>query len=308
MNSLDFSIIVLCYNPDYTKLIQTLNSVFKQEGITYEVVICDDGSKINYCSELTNWIVKQNLNINIKYVFNKENRGTIINYLSGIEIAEGKYIKPISPGDYLYAKDTLKHYYDVFEINSADIVFSDAIYYSKNNLLKIKQYPESRLIFNVRYLKQLYLVYGSFFLGATLCTKKDVIKKYLNYVKDEVLFLEDFSMMTLALLDNIKIYGIEYPCIWYEYGEGISTNSKGNERIKKDSVKMIEILLNTYPNNKYVKKMVRLNKIKEKKSVRKYIAILFNFPLLYLYKLLAKTILKQKTYETSIEEMNNMIR
>lgn len=307
MCCLDFSVIVLCYNPNYESLIKTIVSIIKQKEVSFEIIICDDGSKIYYESNLNRWFSEHSCNIPIKYVFNQENRGTIINYLSGIQVAEGKYIKPISPGDYLFDSHTLQTYKNEFENYKSDIVFADAIYYSNDTILKKRQYPETRLIFNTDKLQKLYCIYGFYFLGATICATKKILVKYLNIVKGKVLYLEDYSMMTMALLDGVSIKGIERPCVWYEYGDGISTNSKGNKRINDDSEAMRKVLSNLYPANEIVKKMLLFNDIRLKSSVKKCIGYLIHFPQIYYLKICSKTIYKQKQYYISKDEMNKMI-
>lgn len=307
MGCLDFSVIVLCYNSNYESLIKTIISIAKQKEVSFEIIICDDGSKHNYETELSMWFSEHSFNIPVKYVFNHKNRGTIINYLSGIQVADGKYIKPISPGDYLFDNYTLQSYKIIFEDKNSDIVFSDSIYYSNNTILKKRQYPETRLIFHPDKLSELYCIYGFYFLGATICATKKVLDKYLNIVKGKVLYLEDYSMLTMALLDGATITGVESPFIWYEFGGGISTNPKGNMRINDDSETMRKVLSDLYPGNEIVKKMNLFNNIRLMKGIQKYKGYLFKFPRIYYLKVCSKTIYKQKRYRVSIDEMNKMI-
>lgn len=307
MDCLDFSVIVLCYNPNYESLIKTIVSIIKQKEVSFEIIICDDGSRLNYESKLKRWFSEHSFNTPVKYVFNQENRGTIINYLSGIQVADGKYIKPISPGDYLFDSHTLELYKNIFKSTKSDIVYSDAVYYSNDAIVKKRQYPETSLIFNTDKLPELYCIYGFYFLGATICATKRVLVKYLNIVEGKVLYLEDYSMMTMALLDGTCINGVERPCIWYEYGDGISTNSKGNKRINDDSETMRTMLSNLYPENEIVKKMLIFNDIRQKSGIKKYIGYLIHFPQIYYLKVCSKTIYKQKQYNISIDEMNKMI-
>ena len=307
MDCLDFSVIVLCYNPNYESLIKTIVSIIKQKEVSFEIIICDDGSRLNYESKLKRWFSEHSFNTPVKYVFNQENRGTIINYLSGIQVADGKYIKPISPGDYLFDSHTLELYKNIFKSTKSDIVYSDAVYYSNDAIVKKRQYPETSLIFNTDKLPELYCIYGFYFLGATICATKRVLVKYLNIVEGKVLYLEDYSMMTMSLLDGTCINGVERPCIWYEYGDGISTNSKGNKRINDDSETMRTMLSNLYPENEIVKKMLIFNDIRQKSGIKKYIGYLIHFPQIYYLKVCSKTIYKQKQYNISIDEMNKMI-
>ena len=44
MPSVDISICVLTYQPNYEKLFMTLTSIICQQGCSYEIIIADDGT------------------------------------------------------------------------------------------------------------------------------------------------------------------------------------------------------------------------------------------------------------------------
>ena len=47
MAKADISVVVLTYNPDLNDLKKTLRSIMLQDGVDFEIVIADDGSKNN---------------------------------------------------------------------------------------------------------------------------------------------------------------------------------------------------------------------------------------------------------------------
>ena len=300
MEIFDFSIIVLCYNPDYQSLMNTISSIFNQKEVTFELVICDDGSSFDYEQKLKDDIQHIWGDAPVKYVFNKQNGGTIRNYLSGIRMSKGEYIKPISPGDYLFNEFSLKRYKDIFSEHNSNIVFSDAIYYSNDKVLNKRQYPANTLVFDKRNMKEMYCVYGYFFLGATLCSKRETVKSYLSKVENSVLYLEDYSMMMMALLDNEKITGINEPLIWYEFGEGISTNSSGNTRIAVDSERVHQYLIENYKDNNILKDALQVRSIKMRPFAEKVILMLIKYPKFYIYKIGEHIGHKQKQFKYSI--------
>ena len=41
---IDVSVIVVMYNPVLDKLYKTLDSIICQKGVSFEIILCDDGS------------------------------------------------------------------------------------------------------------------------------------------------------------------------------------------------------------------------------------------------------------------------
>lgn len=300
-SNLDFSVVVCCYNPNIDQLKKTVISVIKQKNVSLEIIICDDGSKNNYFEILKEWVDSLNTEIIFKYSFLEKNHGTIKNYLEGIKVSCGKYIKPISPGDYLYDENSLYVYKKKFE-EDYDILFSDSIYYFDEKVNIKRQYPISRLIFHKKNICIPYCLYSIFFLGATLCEKREIVLQILLEVENKVLYLEDYSMMTIALIEKKKIAGIEKPLIWYEYGNGISTNNSGRKRMEEDSYRVLNFLCLKYPNCRMVKKMRYKFDIRNRNFVYKSIIFTFKYPMFWIYKIIS-LIFRQKKYKTSYSNL-----
>ena len=98
------SVIVVMYNPIPEKLWLTLNSIINQEKVDLEIVIADDGSKNNLFDAIEEYMKKNDFS-NYKFVYHKQNQGTVLNCYDGVNQASGDYIKLISPGDLLISKD-----------------------------------------------------------------------------------------------------------------------------------------------------------------------------------------------------------
>ena len=141
---MDVSVIVVMFNPALDKLYQTLDSILIQKGITYEVIVCDDGSQRRYEKELQEYFAKRNFN-SFALLFHKHNHGTVANFLSGLEKARGKYTKIISPGDRLVNEDTLGKWIQFNEEKNAEWSFADAYYYivdEKEVYITHRAYPQ----------------------------------------------------------------------------------------------------------------------------------------------------------------------
>lgn len=257
---LDFSVIICCYNPDIEKLKKTIISIVNQKDVSFEIIISDDGSKKNYLPELKKWIDENKL-ANIKYNFLKENVGTVKNLISGIEVSSGKYIKDISPGDYLFNEYSLKRYKKGFEEEDLDIIFSRAVYYNEEGKIFKITNPKFKSSEKNKNLKRNVCIYRDYLLGATVSYKRDMMK-YFYEIQDSVRLLEDYPFTYLALINNEKLGIINEYLVWYEYGFGVSTSS-ASKILDKDRVKFYEYLEKSYLHNEYVKKSLKFIKLFE---------------------------------------------
>ena len=283
----DISVIVLTYNADWNKLVNTLNSIIFQRNLNFEIVIADDGSSIRHDDKINKYFQMHNYT-DYKIVNSEKNNGTCINLNNAVEIAEGKYIKPFSPGDYLYNEETLHDWTDYMDNNSSRISFGDAVYYnipsSEINVVETSASPSNRNL----YMKQTsrkkfftnYMIANDTISGASVMMKKEVIKKYLNRIVGKVIYAEDF-MLRLAVYDNVRIDYFQKPVIWYEFGIGISTsaNDKWRMLLQKDFTECNKIITESDISsdsigNKYKK---LLSKEINNKIVRKIIKIIY-FP------------------------------
>lgn len=305
LKNIDFSIIVLCYKPQMDKLKNTIISSIKQKNVSYEVIVVDDGSPFTYEKEIKEWVSKLNSDVQFKYVFSKVNQGTIRNYLNGIEIAEGKYIKPISPGDYFLNEYSLERYKKEFD-EGYDVIFADAAFYADDVIVLNKQFPISNDIFNEKKMKKHYCFYGEYFVGATISAKKDLIAEMMKEAAQVATFSEDLATMLFSFFNGASIKGIPEELMFYEYGYGISTTSKGKSGLTKDNEQVYQYIMNKYPEDKIVKKMQRRENIWRFKKPFNLLVCFFVFPN-YLFSLLKAKYHKPMKTKATIDELHAMI-
>lgn len=237
----DISVIVLCYEPDTQLLLKTLNSINCQKDCSLEIVIADDGSKKEYFPEIKQWLDDQKIK-NVVFVKNKNNGGTVKNFISGLQVAQGRYIKDISPGDYLYSTDVLSSIVKYMEEHESRVCFGNAVYYYEENgklQLKGKQNPVDLKPYktnNQVKIKKNYLYFQDYILGACFAFERDCILKYATLISPYVLYAEDISVICM-IHDNISVDYLEKDIIWYECGSGISTsgNSKWSNILKNEN-------------------------------------------------------------------------
>lgn len=258
----DFSVIVLTYNSDLEKLKNTLYSIVIQENVSFEVIVADDGSKQNYQLELEHFFEKWKFS-NYKIIMNKVNQGTVQNLKSGLMVAEGRYIKDISAGDYLYDRNTLKNIKDFLEYERYDFIFGKAAFYSKNeNGYKIhkRHSPTELSVYrknNKKKIMRNYFLYQDYVLGASFVFKLELIKEAVNKIEKYVKYCEDSSALCM-LADDRKFGFLDKYIVWYEYGTGISTtsNNKWKKIIFDENKKVFEMLA---PKSNLIKKAYKYN-------------------------------------------------
>ena len=216
--TVDISVIVCCYNPDFQKLQKTIMSVVRQKDCKYEIIIADDGSKDSYLDELKKW-TSQFKDILFKYSFLNINQGTVGNLLQAVSISSGLFVKVISPGDYLFDENTLSKFLQYQKKTNADLIAGNFIYYQDGPKLVRDRLPHCLQSFN----------------GAALILRRDIIHKCLRIVNGTVRFAEDISIVDICLLENYKVMYYSLPMVWYEFGTGISTVKKVSSPMRLDS-------------------------------------------------------------------------
>ena len=103
---IDVSVCVLTYRAEPAKLFATLASIVCQCGCSFEIIIADDGSA-GFCrSLLEKFFTQQNFH-SYTIVANPYNRGMVKNTASAFPVMRGRYIKVISPGDFMYDETSL---------------------------------------------------------------------------------------------------------------------------------------------------------------------------------------------------------
>ena len=105
----DVSILILTYNPSWVKLKNTVVSALLQKDINFEIIVSDDGSENNYFDELEKLFLSYKFN-DYKMVGSDKNEGTVKNLNRALLMAEGDYIRDISPGDYLFSENSLANW------------------------------------------------------------------------------------------------------------------------------------------------------------------------------------------------------
>lgn len=244
---MDISIIFTIYNSSYEDIELTLNSIIKQIDINYEIIFADDCSPINQEDQIHKYMKKTN--ISYKYIRNAKNVGTVRNCLNALSFAKGRIVKPIGAGDiFIYNNlfSRIVNYnqkFDIIYVPMIGYIKQNGKYYStkyRNPLFK-NSYKSN----NLNKCVENFLIYGDHFSGAGLFYKKDTFFKYLSFIKDKIIYVEDF-ITVFALLDYLKVVIDNQFGIYYSLGTGISTKMQKDPRILADANSFNDLCIKNY--------------------------------------------------------------
>ena len=293
---IDVSVVVVTYNPDMDSLLNTLESIVRQKGVSFEIVITDDGSKRFDKQRVEDWFAEKGFS-NYQIILHPQNQGTMKNAFSGWSLARGKYIKQLSPGDYLYNSHTLEKAISFMEAQKYDLCFGLAASYTINGkeieLVK-RQNPVDLIPYysnDTQRIKYNYFVKKDYVNGMAVLGNRELMLKYAGLLVNIVKYAEDCTYV-LMVANDVSIGFIQDYMIWYEYGTGISTDRSDiwKKRITDDNYACFRLLGEMKPEYRYIyhayrtyhdavlqrikKKVInKLISIKEKKSASQHDAL-----------------------------------
>ncbi len=312
--NIDVSVLIVSYQPDLEKLKKTVISSIRQNNITHQIVIADDGSKYNYFDEIKNIFVNEHFT-NYIFVTSEINNGTCLNIYNGLKVCTGMYVKTIAPGDYFFDENTLHQWVVRAKAYSSDICFGDTVYYRNTpengiELIKKKVQPQNISIYTSDKVKNDDRILNYIFLkdaivGSSFLTKKDVMYRYLELIKGRIKYAEDM-VYRIMIIDGLTFNYYSSPVIWYEYGTGISTSGskKWEETINKERLICNEIIKENmnYYGLKKIRICLALNVTKKRKfDFLKY----FIFPKLIYWKIMKE---KSKKYTDTDIDFNYLYK
>ncbi len=227
----EVSVLLLTYNSCFEKIKSSILSVIEQKNVRLELVIADDGSQINSIDEIESLLSEYSFR-DYKVIINKENGGTVKNYLSALNEAEGKYSKTVSPGDYLVSDHILHDWVEYMESVKYSWSFSDAIYYkgslSAENIISVEARPRDIAPYisqNDNECRWNYCVFDDIAVGATMIGLTHLIKEYCERIKAAGILLAEDNLYRLLMFEGQCGGYYPSPTIYYEYGSGVSTTT-----------------------------------------------------------------------------------
>lgn len=263
--SFDVTVLVLTYHPVWEALALTLRSVLMQRDVSLEIIVADDGSEVNFARETERLFQAYGFS-DYQLLEHTENRGTISNYISGLEAARGRYTKSISPGDFLTGPEVLRKWLSSTVQEGWDWSFSDAVYYRMQGenpqFLPTPPFPVYLKPYEKRDAERErwnYTVLDDAALGATMLGRTSLKLSYareLQAIGNK--YAEDY-LFRLMMFDGVPCGYFPETTVFYEHGTGISSGGDPvwQKRIQEEFFRMNTLLLARPAPDAFRKRMQR---------------------------------------------------
>lgn len=240
-------------------MLLSLHSILLQRNVSLQIVLSDDGSLENQIPEAVTYLERNGF-YDYEILVRKENGGIVASTYEALPLCRGKYIKMLSPGDYLYGNNTLEEWISYMEKNRLSVSYSDAIYYHwKDGRItpeKVKLNPQRTGGGIAGRIHQ--LVYDDIWLGAATLVDACLMQAYIAKLYSHVTYAEDhvYRLMTYA---GERFGYFPARTVLYEYGSGISTVKEDTwkKRLKKDWEEADNILKTQECDHAWLEKLVK---------------------------------------------------
>ena len=213
-----FSIIIPMYNlEDY--IVDTLESILKNDLSECELLLLDDGSK-DKTVEVAEALLKEKCPC-YYVIIKKENTGVSDTRNQGIKVAKGKYII-FCDGDDFFELDLVSTLREKLDAN-ADIV-AWPYYILQEGKKKISQKGSQGTIYDSAQMMKLHLLEGyRMRLGSFAIRKECLMREELFFTK-ECTFAEDMEFIMKCILQSKSIQWIDQPLFCYQKRQGSLVN------------------------------------------------------------------------------------
>lgn len=202
------SVIIPCYN-SAAFVAATLESVFAQTLLPWEIIVVDDGSTDNTLEVLVGFGDRIRL-------MRRGNGGPAAARNLGISVAAGDFIAFLDSDD-LWGPEKLARQMEEFSrFPEAALVFSEAVMFREEGGVKL---PVSRIGYTADPTFR-QLLFGDFIPNSTVVVRRDCLKATGPLDESqELLGAEDYEYwMRIAL--RYRLQGIAEPLAWYRLREG----------------------------------------------------------------------------------------
>ena len=249
---IDVSVCVLTYQPDLEKLFATLESIVCQRECSFEIIIADDGTSNFNRSVIEAYFAQRDFHAYTS-VTNPYNKGTVKNAASAFSVMRGRYIKVISPGDFLYDETVLARILRFVESNQYKVAFGCTCFYQKigeHNYEVLGHVQPSNLESYRRKalsdVKSEYLIAQDFPVGGAFFTEAKQLISYTEKILDRIIYGED-CVYNIMIADGVELGFFDDIFVWYEKGAGVSWQEEWQKAIWADQNMYYTIIAEDHP-------------------------------------------------------------
>ena len=266
------SIILVLYNSDYKKIRFSLDNILSQTYKDFEVIIADDCSVNDPIGFVDDYMRACDFK-NYKLIRNSQNYGTVHNILGALNYATGEYVKTLGAGDGFYSHDSLEKMMKFSYDNQVEFGYAKTgMFYLNGEEVIIRPLAFPFAIYDFvshRNSQRNCLLYKDNASGISMWFRTDLLIKYLNNAKASVKYEEDICQLEY-LLDGHRIICCDECFFLYEGYAGVSAvgNDAFSQLLHKDENEYYKYLSKKYPENKWLRKREKLQRVIDIKNVR----------------------------------------
>ncbi len=210
------SVIVPVYNAA-ANLRRCIDSVLNQEYEDLELIAVDDGSADESPAILDYYALKDSR----MKVIHKENSGVSDTRNTGLDAAQGAYVRFIDADDWLPA-DSVKLLVREMEENDADLVIGDFYRVAGNSVAIKGSITLNTVLSRTEYASWMMESPADYYYGVlwNKLYRRDLIEKYRVRMDRELQFCEDFIFNLEYILHCDRICPLQVPVYYYVRTEG----------------------------------------------------------------------------------------
>ena len=226
-NDIFISVIVPVYNGEkYIK--RTLDSIYRQTMLPYEVIIVDDGSVDNSSIVIQEYFDTHKMTINQAKLICQDNRGAGAARNTGIINSSGNWIAFLDSDD-IWDENKIRYTYETIKNNPKAMMVSHDMYVVTDDNYKSKTYAELHKKYNKNKPLFTQLYYLPFLATSCVTLKRSLIEK-VGLFDTSLPSCQDWDMWlkcSLYMNDSENLVIIDKPLLYYIIrGGSISYNSK----------------------------------------------------------------------------------
>lgn len=229
-DSADITALITTYNQNLESTLLSIASAALQAQCKVQIVVADDHSQSDNCDAYVRFLNYLGFT-NHHMVRHEENLKTVRNISETLTHANAPFVKCFGAGDLLFSSTTLYDVVNLLSDSGSSGGFGQILSFTPestggtyfNAPRNAADYLEPQRDIN----KGLFfhqLLYADWIPGCCQFFATDRLRALLHSLANEfsVQYCEDFAM-TLMLREEVPCF-LEEPILWYDFGDGISTD------------------------------------------------------------------------------------
>lgn len=250
MKSPELSIIVPIYNVE-KYLDDCLDSIYSLSGISFEVILVNDGSPDNSAAIMEDFLNRYPDNT---VIISRDNGGLSAARNSGLALAKGDYIALIDSDDYIDSSALFSLYQHAIK-DDLDIAVAQSLTFWGDRVAKFQPLPIPEAVINLPITTGLNFLATSFYsqYKRVNCWNKLYKRSFMeqhNLTFIERLLFEDvpFTFDSFFSAKKVKAFPLDY--YYYRQRPG-SIMSSANQKADPSRVIIVNHILTLFHNQKY---------------------------------------------------------